>query len=150
MPIRLRLALRGTRHNRIFHLVAIDRRQRRDAKPTEMLGIYNPHMRPGQQLKTIEWSVARIRYWLGVGAIPSKPVIKLLEMASLLSSFSYSLLIVTPIQGNILTPNSQYHPKVSAGPRSPPTTNPSVRTPQPCNTSEVANGHDQTPPNLST
>jgi small subunit ribosomal protein S16 len=84
MPIRLRLAMHGTRHNRIFHLVAIDKRQRRDAKPTETLGIYNPHLQPRQEQKTIEWSVDRIRYWLHVGAIPSKSAVRLLEMASLL------------------------------------------------------------------
>ena len=82
MPIRLRLALHGTRHRRIFHLVAIHRAQRRDAKPTETLGIYDPHMINGQTHKTIEWSVDRIRYWLHVGAVPSKSVSKLLEMAS--------------------------------------------------------------------
>jgi small subunit ribosomal protein S16 len=81
MSIRLRFALRGTRHRRVFHLVAIHKGQRRDAKPTETLGIYDPHMTNGQTHKTIEWSVDRIRYWLHVGAVPSKSVSKLLEMA---------------------------------------------------------------------
>ena len=81
MPIRLRFALRGTRHKRVFHLVAIHKSQRRDAKPSETLGIYDPHMTNGQTHKTIQWSVDRIRYWLHVGAVPSKSVSKLLEMA---------------------------------------------------------------------
>lgn len=82
MPMRLRLAMHGVRHNRIFHLVAINGHARRDGKPAELLGVYNPHMQPGETQKTIEWSVDRIKYWLSVGAVPSKPVVKLLERVS--------------------------------------------------------------------
>ncbi|KAJ7487503.1 ribosomal protein S16 domain-containing protein [Mycena galericulata] len=91
MPIRLRLSMHGHAHKRIFHLVAINQRSRRDARPAEILGVYNPHVPPGGDHKTIEWSVDRIRYWLHVGAVPSKSVVKLLEL------------------GNILKPNSIYH-----------------------------------------
>jgi small subunit ribosomal protein S16 len=80
MPVRLRLSLHGHRNNRIFHLVAIDLRKRRDAKPIELLGIYDPRLRLGQEHKTMHWSVERIKYWLERGgALPSKPVVKLLE-----------------------------------------------------------------------
>jgi small subunit ribosomal protein S16 len=82
MPVRLRLSLHGNRNNRIFHLVAIDLRKRRDAKPIELLGIYNPRLRLDHQEehKTMQWSVERITYWLQKGgALPSKPVVKLLE-----------------------------------------------------------------------
>ncbi|KAF8898843.1 ribosomal protein S16 domain-containing protein [Infundibulicybe gibba] len=119
MPIRLRLALHGTRHNRIFHLVAIDQRQRRDAKPAETLGIYNPHMKDGQAHKTIEWSVDRIRYWLHVGATPSKSVVKLLEM------------------GNILKPGSPYHPKAT-GPRTTTPTTQNLSPPSATSSPETA------------
>ncbi|KIY70991.1 ribosomal protein S16, partial [Cylindrobasidium torrendii FP15055 ss-10] len=80
MPIRLRFALHGKRHNRIFHLVAINSRRARNDKPTELLGIYNPH-----QTRTFEWSVDRIRYWLAVGAQPSASVARLLEKGGILS-----------------------------------------------------------------
>ncbi|KAJ4486017.1 ribosomal protein S16 [Lentinula aciculospora] len=94
MPMRLRLAVHGLRHDRVFHLVAINQRVRRNGKPTELLGIYDPRVKPGgKNHKTMEWSVGRIRYWLDVGAIPSKSVVKLLNM------------------GNILKPGSPYHPK---------------------------------------
>jgi len=82
MPVRLRLSLHGNRNNRIFHLIAIDARKRRDAKPIELLGIYNPRLRLGgyQEHKTMQWSAERITYWLQKGgALPSKPVVKLLE-----------------------------------------------------------------------
>ncbi|KAJ3734741.1 ribosomal protein S16 [Lentinula guzmanii] len=92
MPMRLRLAVHGFRHDRVFHLVAINQRTRRNGKPTELLGIYDPRVKPGgKDHKTMEWSVGRIRYWLDVGAIPSKSVVRLLTM------------------GNILKPGSPYH-----------------------------------------
>jgi ribosomal protein S16 len=74
--------MHGRAHKRIFHFVAINQRARRDGKPAEILGIYNPHVNPGDDHKTIEWSVDRIRYWLHVGAVPSKSVVKLLELVS--------------------------------------------------------------------
>ena len=82
MPMRIRLAVHGLRNHRIFHLVAIDGRRRRDGKPVELLGIYQPHLKPGEDKKVVEWSVDRIRYWLQVGAVPSKSVVKLLELVS--------------------------------------------------------------------
>ncbi|KAL0575820.1 hypothetical protein V5O48_006147 [Marasmius crinis-equi] len=108
MPMRLRLAVHGRRNDRIFHLVAINQRTRRNGKPTELLGIYDPRVRPGGAThKTMEWSVGRIRYWLDVGAIPSKTVVKLLEM------------------GNILKPGSPFHPKAAETSTEPTTSAPS-------------------------
>ncbi|KAF8269331.1 ribosomal protein S16 domain-containing protein [Lactarius quietus] len=107
MPVRLRLSLHGRRNNRIFHLVATDLRKRRDAKPIELLGIYDPRLGLGQEHKTMHWSVERILYWLEKGgAQPSKPVVKLLE------------------KGGIIPPNSKYHPSsnppVGSSEASPP------------------------------
>ena len=80
MAVRIRMAMHGLRHSRIFHIVAVNQRQRRNAKPIELLGVYNPRLAPGETTKTIEWSVQRIQYWLNVGATPSKTVTKLLQM----------------------------------------------------------------------
>jgi len=79
MAIRLRLAYCGLRNNRFFHLVAIDHRKARDAKPVELLGIYKSRIEGTEGNKTLEWSVSRIKYWLERGATPSKPVLGLLE-----------------------------------------------------------------------
>ncbi|KAK2461996.1 hypothetical protein APHAL10511_006459 [Amanita phalloides] len=84
MPMRLRFAVHGLRNNRIFHLVATDRRRRRDGKPIELLGIYQPRIKLGEDKKVVDWSADRIRYWLHVGAVPSKSVVKLLEMGNIL------------------------------------------------------------------
>lgn len=85
MAIRLRLAMHGRRHRRVFHLVAIDSQLRRDAKPAELLGVYNPHVKDEDDARVIRWSVDRIRYWLNVGATPSKSALKMLELASTIS-----------------------------------------------------------------
>ncbi|KIM48296.1 hypothetical protein M413DRAFT_440016 [Hebeloma cylindrosporum] len=98
MPIRLRLAMHGTRHRKIFHLVAINHSLRRDAKPAELLGIYNPHDRDVDNTRLVRWSVTRIHHWLSMGARPSKSVVKLLEL------------------GGIIKPDSPYHSKASQPP----------------------------------
>ncbi|KAF8807304.1 ribosomal protein S16 [Phlegmacium glaucopus] len=100
MAIRLRLAMHGHRHHRVFHLVAIDSQLRRDAKPAELLGVYDPHVKE-DDARVIRWSVDRIRYWLNVGATPSKSAVKMLELAS------------------ILKPGSPYH-RIMARPLHPP------------------------------
>jgi small subunit ribosomal protein S16 len=77
--------MHGVRNNRILHLVAIDGRKRRNAMPIETLGIYDPKVQPGASGKTVRWSVDRINYWLGVGAEPSKPVVRLLTVVRVVS-----------------------------------------------------------------
>lgn len=72
--------MHGIRNNRILHLVAIDHRKARNAKPAELLGIYKPRIDGPEGKKTLEWSVDRIKYWLQVGAVPTKSVVKLLEL----------------------------------------------------------------------
>ncbi|EKM61235.1 uncharacterized protein PHACADRAFT_82680 [Phanerochaete carnosa HHB-10118-sp] len=91
MPVRLRFALHGPRHNRVFHMVAIDSHVRRNARPLETLAIYDPQLKSDEQHKTVKWSSERIKYWLRQGAQPSGSVVNLLTL------------------GGILTPNSRYH-----------------------------------------
>lgn len=97
MPIRIRLARHGQRHTPVYHIVAINASKRRDARPIEKLGEYDPIPRVPQEFqlpaasqvfgqpvvlpkeKRIEWNVDRIKYWLGVGAQPTKTVVRLLE-----------------------------------------------------------------------
>jgi len=91
MPVRLRMSIHGKRNDRIFHLVAIDQRKRRDAKPIELLGIYQPNLKPGETEKRVEWSPQRIRYWLAVGAQPSKTFERLMMLVSVLFSLISSV-----------------------------------------------------------
>jgi ribosomal protein S16 len=74
------MAMHGRTHKKIFHIVAIDSKLRRNAKPTELLGIYDPHSADDTNPRVVRWSVDRLRYWLSVGAVPSKSVAKLLQL----------------------------------------------------------------------
>jgi hypothetical protein len=49
---------------------------------------------PVPKEKKVEWDVARINYWLGVGAQPTKSVVKLLERVSYTSPESGTKLIM--------------------------------------------------------
>ncbi|KAH8835259.1 ribosomal protein S16 [Flagelloscypha sp. PMI_526] len=84
MVMRLRFALHGPRNHRIYHLVAVNQKVRRDGRPAELLGVYDPRLPLGAASKKVEWSVDRIRYWISVGAQPSKTVEKLLVLGGLL------------------------------------------------------------------
>ena len=86
MPVRIRMSVHGPRNRRIFHINVVEGRKKRDAKPAELLGIYDPHIPVGEKTKTIQWSVDRIRYWLSVGAQPSTSVVKLLELVRVFCS----------------------------------------------------------------
>jgi small subunit ribosomal protein S16 len=115
VPVRLRLARHGHRHNPIFHLVAINSAKPRNAQPIETLGQFDPIPRvastsalpqssqvfgekksaPVPKEKKVEWDVGRINYWLGVGAQPTKSVVKLLERVSYISSeFGTKLIMI--------------------------------------------------------
>lgn len=107
VPVRLRLARHGTRNNPFFHIVAIRSAKPRDARPIEKLGEYDPIPKipsssalpssskvfggneAGVEVrkeKRIEWDVERIKYWLGVGAQPTRSMVKLLERVSAAST----------------------------------------------------------------
>ena len=128
MAIRLRLAMHGRRHQKVFHLVAIDGKLRRDAKPAELLGVYDPHTME-DDARVIRWSVDRIRYWLNVGATPSKSALKILELASILFSSVHAYNIDSYEQGGILKPGSPYHTKANRPLYPPAHSLPSETTP---------------------
>jgi len=83
MVVRLRLAVQGPRNDRIFHLVAINGRKRRDAKPIETLGVFKARSPTGGS-KTVEWNPTHIKKWLDNGEQPSDRVVRLLELDCLL------------------------------------------------------------------
>lgn len=57
-------------------MVVVDSRKKRDGKVIEEIGTYNPNTQPS----TIQIKSDRAQYWLGVGAQPSEPVFKLLNI----------------------------------------------------------------------
>jgi small subunit ribosomal protein S16 len=62
----------GRKHRSYFRIVAIDSRQPRDGKIIEELGSYDPMVKnTDDRVKLVP---SRIKYWLGVGALPSEKV----------------------------------------------------------------------------
>jgi small subunit ribosomal protein S16 len=77
--VEARVAIRFARFGRkklpFYRLVAIDSRARRDGKPLEYLGWYDPLR------KETNLNAPAIKKWLGVGALPSETVGRLLKKA---------------------------------------------------------------------
>ncbi|KAL7008392.1 37S ribosomal protein S16, mitochondrial [Cystobasidiomycetes sp. EMM_F5] len=106
MVVKMRLApsrLVSTLPNKMFNIVIANGRRARDSKPLETLGLYDPTPRrvatvpriqrslidEGKPLhmewvKRIEWDSERIKYWLSVGAQPTKRVAWLLHKQNLI------------------------------------------------------------------
>ena len=68
--VRIRMKSMGRRHRPFFRICAIDSRRPRDGRPIEELGHYDPMSRNAETQTVLD--VSRIRYWLSVGAQPSR------------------------------------------------------------------------------
>jgi small subunit ribosomal protein S16 len=67
MPVKLRLARHGKKHNAYYHIVAADSRAPRDGRFIEVIGKYNPNTNPA----TIEINNEKALEWLNKGAQPT-------------------------------------------------------------------------------
>lgn len=76
MTVRLRMQRLGKPKRPFYRLVAIDQRAKRDGKPIEVLGQYDP-MAVEQKLSNVKQD--RMEYWLKQGAQASKTVSLLLK-----------------------------------------------------------------------
>jgi small subunit ribosomal protein S16 len=72
VAVRIRMKRLGRKHRPYFRIVAIDSRQPRDGRVIEELGSYDP-MVPNTD-ERVRLKPDRIRYWMGVGALPSEKV----------------------------------------------------------------------------
>ncbi|MEM7159125.1 MAG: 30S ribosomal protein S16 [Myxococcota bacterium] len=75
MAVKIRLARSGTKKRPFYRIVATDTRSPRDGRFLEKLGTYNPNTDPS----TVELNHSRVAYWLGVGALPTDTVARLLR-----------------------------------------------------------------------
>ncbi len=62
----------GRKHRPYFRIVAIDSRQPRDGRTLEELGTYDPMVKNKENRVTLK--ADRIKYWIGVGALPTEKV----------------------------------------------------------------------------
>ncbi|PIE66223.1 MAG: 30S ribosomal protein S16 [Desulfobacterales bacterium] len=75
MAVKIRLTRMGSKKKPFYRIVALDSRTRRDGRPLEFLGYYNPMTEPAD----IKLNKERIDYWLEQGAKPSNTVKSLLR-----------------------------------------------------------------------
>src|ERR1700755_879117 len=77
MSVRIRFTRIGRPHDPYYRVVAIDRRQARDAKPIEILCTINPRAKEKPEALNVE----RIKHWISVGALASESVLYTLKKA---------------------------------------------------------------------
>ena len=76
MAVKIRLQRLGKIRAPYYRIVVADARTRRDGKSIETIGKYHPKEEPS----FIEVDSERAQYWLGVGAQPTEPVQRILEI----------------------------------------------------------------------
>ncbi|APB00484.1 30S ribosomal protein S16 [Nocardia seriolae] len=76
MAVRIKLTRMGKIRNPQYRVVIADARTRRDGRAIESIGVYQPKEEPS----LIEIDSERAQHWLSVGAQPTEPVKRLLEI----------------------------------------------------------------------
>jgi len=75
--VRIRLTRVGRKNKAYWRIAAFDARTRRDGKPIEYLGSYDPHKEKPEEKVAIKRD--RVEYWLSKGAQPTETVAHLLR-----------------------------------------------------------------------
>ncbi len=75
--VKIRLARVGRRNKAYWRIGAFDAKTRRDGRPLEYLGSYDPHQEKDEDKVTIKRE--RVEYWLSQGAQPTETVAQLLK-----------------------------------------------------------------------
>ncbi|MGA2796391.1 MAG: 30S ribosomal protein S16 [Thermoguttaceae bacterium] len=77
MAVRIRMKKMGRKHRPFYRICAMEIRAPRDGRVLEQLGTYDPLV-PETDARAI-LNKERIKYWLGVGAMPSDKVSVLIK-----------------------------------------------------------------------
>lgn len=83
MAVCIRLKRSGRKHLPFYHVGVFNSRTRRDGRPIEQVGFYDPITNSDEKLRL---DVERIKYWLEQGAKPSETVATLLKQSGLTAS----------------------------------------------------------------
>lgn len=75
MAVKIRLTRMGSKKHPFYRVVAINSETRRDGRPLEFLGHYNPMLEPAQ----VEVDTERLDAWVAQGAQVSNSVRTLLK-----------------------------------------------------------------------
>ncbi|MCL5411363.1 MAG: 30S ribosomal protein S16 [Patescibacteria group bacterium] len=73
--VKIRLSRTGTKNQLKYRIIATDQREKRDGKQIEILGSYDPTVKPAETKVSKE----RYAYWISVGAQVSPTVKRLVE-----------------------------------------------------------------------
>lgn len=76
MAVKIKLKRMGKIHAPFYRIIVADARTKRDGRAIEEIGKYHPMMEPS----FIEVDSERAQHWLSVGAQPTDPVRKILEV----------------------------------------------------------------------
>ncbi len=76
MAVKIKLKRTGKVHLPQYRIVIADSRSARNGRSIEEIGFYYPKEEPSR----IEVKSDRIQYWLGVGALPTEPIIAILKI----------------------------------------------------------------------
>lgn len=76
MAVKIKLQRLGKIREPYYRVIVADARTRRDGQAIETIGKYDPKQDPSY----IEVRSERAQYWLGVGAQPTEPVQRILEV----------------------------------------------------------------------
>jgi small subunit ribosomal protein S16 len=89
MSLKIRLARHGAKKRPVYHIVIADVRAPRDGRYVEKVGRYNP-MLPSDHAERVIILEDRVKYWLGVGALPTDRVERFLAQKGLVAKKAYS------------------------------------------------------------
>ncbi|MBF0481506.1 MAG: 30S ribosomal protein S16 [Desulfovibrionaceae bacterium] len=79
MALRIRLTRMGSKKRPFYRVVAMDSQTRRDGRPLDFVGHYNPMTDPAE----IKIDKDKVKKWLDLGAKPSDTVLALLKKAGI-------------------------------------------------------------------
>jgi|TARA_B110000037_G_C16634370_1_gene307799 small subunit ribosomal protein S16 len=75
--VSIRLSRGGAKKRPFYHIVATDKRNRRDGRYLERLGFFNPRATGGEESLRID--IERVDYWLAKGGQPTDTVADLVK-----------------------------------------------------------------------
>ena len=75
MSCSIKLSLSGKKHNRSYKIVVAETRYRRDGKPIDTLGFYNPLKNPPE----VKLNLEKAETWIKKGAILTPKIREIIE-----------------------------------------------------------------------
>lgn len=75
MAVKIKLTRMGSKKHPFYRVVAATDETRRDGRPLEFLGYYNPMKDPAE----VKLDMEKVQKWLGIGAEPTDTVRSLIK-----------------------------------------------------------------------